>query len=286
LFRKMLHRASFRPAQQCRSFAKGRYSNANPLLWKDGDASAQVLKFSNVGLLKDIGQELAQKKDVKVQFPKEIKDGWRAKLAAALFNMGSKTGKHEAVKTEMHSILTAIHSSKKCADFFRYAPNPKDREKAAEGLFHQGGVSPLLIVIASEALRSGYLRDLEQVYDHYLEYLAQGTNELSGVVYSADQLDDKDMASVRAAIVKGMKSAQGANLKLKNVVDSTVLGGLRVQVGNQYVDMSLRKRLNALTSRQKNEEGDYFPLVIGQPEVTAAIYKLAQEDVAKAVAKK
>jgi hypothetical protein len=53
-------------------------------------------------------------------------------------------------------------------------------------------------------VQSGYLRDLEQVYDHYLELLAAGTKELKGTVYSADKLDDSEMSSVRAAIMKSM----------------------------------------------------------------------------------
>ena len=43
-----------------------------------------------------------------------------------------------------------------------------------------------VISVASKALSSGYLRDLEQVYDHYLELLSAGTKELKGTVFSAD----------------------------------------------------------------------------------------------------
>ena len=51
------------------------------------------------------------------------------------------------------------------------------------------------------------------------------------------------------------------------------------QVGSTYADLSLRKRLSALTAKQKNDEGDVVPLVAPGGEAPT-IWKIAAEDVA------
>jgi F0F1-type ATP synthase delta subunit len=243
---------------------------------------------------------------VLVQVPKDIKDGWRSKLANALFAMGARTGKHDSIKKEFSAVLSGIHSSSQVANYFRFQVDANSRAQAIQGVLTNANVSPILVVVAAKALRSGYLRDLEQVYDHYLELLAAGTKELKGTVYSADKLSEADMSSVRAALMKSMVKA-GSNLVLTNEVESSVLGGIRVlvwtrlfrcmlvdvlrpcellrlcmflfvQVGNTYVDLSLRKRLSALTSRQKSDDGDVLPLVYSEGE--PAIWQYAREDAA------
>ena len=57
---------------------------------------------------------------VYTQFPKTIKDGWRSKLANAVFAMGARTGKHDAIKAEFGAILTGLHSSQHVANYFRF----------------------------------------------------------------------------------------------------------------------------------------------------------------------
>ncbi len=223
--------------------------------------------------------------------------------------MGARTGKHDSIKKEFGAIISGIHSSTQVANYFRFQVDAKSRAQAVQGILTNANVSPILVVVAAKAMRSGYLRDLEQVYDHYLELLAAGTKELKGTVYSADKLSDSDMASVRAALLKSMVKA-GSNLVLTNEVETSVIGGIRVlvhscsyyvlrhcfdyllqvaslqshltrvcvQVGNTYVDLSLRKRLSALTSRQKSDDGDVLPLVYSEGE--PAIWQYAREDAA------
>jgi len=266
---------------QVRSFAKknARYTNVNALVWKDGSNAADSLKFgAGLGQLKTLGAENDAKKSVDVTIPKTIKDSWRSKLAEALFCMGARANKHDAIKNEFNAVLAGVHSSEQVANYFRFQVNANSRSQAMQGVLAQANVSPVLIVVAAKALKSGYLRDLEQVYDHYLELLAAGTKELKGTVYSADKLDDSEMSSVRAAIMKGMVKA-GSNLVLNNVVEPSTLGGIRVLVGSTYADLSLRKRLSALTAKQKNDEGDVVPLVAPGGDAPT-IWKIAAEDVA------
>ncbi len=74
----------------------------------------------------------------------------------------------------------------------------------------------------------------------------QGADE--GVVESARSLDDKEMASLAAALGKRL----GKTLKLTNVVRPELLGGVRVIVGSQMVDRSIVGRLAGIKKRMQS----------------------------------
>ena len=152
------------------------------------------------------------------------------------------------------------------------------RVQAATGLLEKAGASPLFVQLFAQALQQGYLKDVEIVNDHYLELLSMGNKEIKGVVVSADPLDKDEMDKVRAALVKTLP---GQKLVLDFKVDATVLGGLSVQVGTNYADFSLRKRLNALVDNQSSEGGEMEALVKPTAGGAApAAYQWAAEDVA------
>jgi F-type H+-transporting ATPase subunit delta len=244
-----------------------------------------------------------------VQLPKQIKDSWRSGIANSLvqfsyytlsfsvylmklklvffflafsqFAVGSLLNAHAGIQTEFAGILKGLHSSAKVADYFRSQVNPVSRAQAVTGLLESAGASPLFVALCSKALAQGYLRDLEAINDHYLELLSMGNKEVKGVVVSADKLEADEQEKVRAALAKTLP---GQKLVLDFKVDESVLGGLSVQVGTNYADLTLRKRLNVLVDRQAGSGGELQPLVKPSTETPAA-WAWAAEDVAAQPAK-
>jgi len=86
--------------------------------------------------------------------------------------------------------------------------------------------------------------------DEILQSLGRVMSEEAGgpvqaVITSAVPLTDEELAKVEATLIERF----GANLEFSYVVDSDILGGLVIQVGDKLIDDSVRGRLNAL--RQK-----------------------------------
>ena len=105
--------------------------------------------------------------------------------------------------------------------------------------------------------------------------------QVKGVVVSADKLDADEQEKVRSALAKTLP---GQKLVLDFKIDESVLGGLSVQVGSNYADFTLRKRLNVLVDRQAGSGGELQPLVKPSTETPAA-WTWAAEDVRKVSAK-
>jgi F-type H+-transporting ATPase subunit delta len=74
------------------------------------------------------------------------------------------------------------------------------------------------------------------------ELVSKHRGETHGVVQSAQPLDEASFASIEKAV----SSRFSTRVILKRTVDPALLGGVRVQVGNQVIDASIRGRLEKL----------------------------------------
>lgn len=72
-------------------------------------------------------------------------------------------------------------------------------------------------------------------------------NELQCTVTSAAPLDKTTLEQL-AKSLKGF-AGQGENLKIGTKVDPKIIGGLIVEVGDKFVDMSIASRVKTLTQQ-------------------------------------
>jgi F-type H+-transporting ATPase subunit delta len=68
------------------------------------------------------------------------------------------------------------------------------------------------------------------------------------VVYSAFPMDDAQVA----ALVQNLGGRFGARLTARVVVDSSLIGGVRIAVGDQVLDASVRGKLDAMAVALNN----------------------------------
>ena len=82
-----------------------------------------------------------------------------------------------------------------------------------------------------------------EVTDQFLELADEAMGIAEAEVYSARELTDaeRDALSATFAAKIGKKS-----LRIENIVDSNLLGGIRLRIGNRIYDGSLRGKLDRL----------------------------------------
>jgi F-type H+-transporting ATPase subunit delta len=84
---------------------------------------------------------------------------------------------------------------------------------------------------------------IAEVTDQFLELANEAMGIAEAEVYSARELTDaeRDALSATFAAKIGKKS-----LRIENIVDSNLLGGIRLRIGNRIYDGSLRGKLDRL----------------------------------------
>ncbi|HMM94681.1 F0F1 ATP synthase subunit delta [Phycicoccus sp.] len=100
--------------------------------------------------------------------------------------------------------------------------------------------APETVRLAEQAVRVPRGRRLDRVMETYLELASRRRDELTALVTSAVHLDEQQQARLRGALEKHY----GKHVALQVVLDPSVMGGIRVQVGDEVVDGTVLRRLD------------------------------------------
>jgi F-type H+-transporting ATPase subunit delta len=118
------------------------------------------------------------------------------------------------------------------------------RNAALSAVLQSFGFLTDIIAFAGYALKKKRFTLLPSVYAEFLELYHLSRNEVRARVSSA-----RGLSSANAAQIKSTLSAfTGSTILMDTSVDSSLIAGVKVQIGNLVLDGSYRARLNGIRS--------------------------------------
>jgi len=171
--------------------------------------------------------------------------GLHARYANATFIAASKANVLETVEQEL---LAIKDMSDKNETFKLFLENPlTGRDKKAtqvETLLGDKSSSVTLNLMTTLA-GNARLAETTKIADTYVQLMKAKRGEVEATIISADPLTKAQTDAVATA----MKSqvGKGKTVVLSTKVDPTILGGLQVQIGDQFLDLSVGSKIDALS---------------------------------------
>ena len=104
----------------------------------------------------------------------------------------------------------------------------------------EGKAHPETVRLAQQAVRVPRGRRLDRVLAAYLDLAANRRDELTALVTVASALTEQQAARLRTQL----ETMYGKSVSLQTVVDPHVLGGIRVQVGDEVMDGTISARID------------------------------------------
>ena len=103
-----------------------------------------------------------------------------------------------------------------------------------------GKAQPETVRLAQQAVSAPRGRRLDRIMERYLTLAAKRRDELTALVTVAAPLSEQQAARLRSALERHY----GKAVKLQTVIEPSVMGGIRVQIGDEVVDGTVLRRLD------------------------------------------
>jgi len=171
--------------------------------------------------------------------------GIHARYANATYVAASKASLLDAVEQELAAVkLTAKNSP----TFQSFLDNPliaRDKKESMVTDMFKGKVSNITLNLMLTLAGNARLAEASKISDTYSQLMKAKRGEVEATIISAEPLSTAQMNTVAAA----MKNQVGKDKKviLSAEVDPTIVGGLQVQIGDQFMDLSVGSKIDSIS---------------------------------------
>lgn len=171
--------------------------------------------------------------------------------AKALFDLADKQNHIESWLSGLKELAWAVQQSKVVALVEDTAISSSDKAKTLLDLLAESSAVESEIfrnfvqVVAAEKR----LQVLPEIYAQYQDLALSRNNAKKAVVYSAFEIGDK---ARQEQIIKDLEGHLNTRLDATFATDSSLIGGIKVEVGDQVLDLSVQGKLQKLYSAMMN----------------------------------
>lgn len=164
------------------------------------------------------------------------------RYALALFEVSQKHGATEEVENDLREIKQAVTDNPELLDLIASPKLTKERTKSLiNELF--GQAQPYLLNTLHLLGERNRLQEIGGIADKFIAL----SNEAKGIedakVYSTRPLTEEERASISSVFAKRIGKQ---SLRIENIIDPSLIGGLRLQIGNRIFDSSISAKLERL----------------------------------------
>ena len=177
-----------------------------------------------------------------------IRASLAGRYATALFALAKENNSIDAVQASLDILSAAMAESD---DLRALTSSPvlsrEDAGKAIAATAKALGLDPLSTNMLGVLAANRRLDQIQAVIRAFSTLASDHRGEITAEVTSAHPLDDKQIDALKAQLKKRV----GSDVSVSTAVDSSILGGLVVQIGSQMIDSSIKTRLNTLSQAMK-----------------------------------
>eukprot|EP00536_Pseudo-nitzschia_multiseries_P005436 jgi/Psemu1/303366/fgenesh1_kg.101_\ len=172
--------------------------------------------------------------------------GTAARYANATYIAASKQGVLPQVEGELNGLAQAAAESPAFAGFLDNPLISRDAKMAQiEALLQEKNVSQITTNLCTTLAGNARLNELVKVADTFSTLMKAKRGEVAATIISADPLTKKETADVAAAIKATSKGA--SEVVISSKVDPSIIGGIQVQIGDQFLDLSIKSRIEEIS---------------------------------------
>jgi F-type H+-transporting ATPase subunit delta len=172
--------------------------------------------------------------------------GVAARYSAAVFALAAEQKKEAAVVQAFSALAEAIRSDVRAFEML-LSPVLTRNEKADALAASMKGADSIAVASVRMIALKGRAAYLPVIADALVAKLAEARRELQAQVITAHELS----SAQQAALTEALRKATGKEIALHITIDKSVIGGMSIKVGSQFIDGTLAGSLQRLSQHLK-----------------------------------
>ncbi|MFN4178687.1 MAG: ATP synthase F1 subunit delta [Armatimonadota bacterium] len=176
----------------------------------------------------------------------KVLSGWKARrYAVALLNTSIKAGILDLVESEVKALAEMLNRSPQLVKFLAQPLVPfSEKERRLRQLF-ENHISPIALNFLLIIVKHKRIEAFDQIVRIFTDLVREYRGEVVAEVISAVPLTDAE----REMTIQRLQEITGKKVLLNEKVDPSIIGGMRIIVGDKLLDLSLKGHLERIRER-------------------------------------
>ncbi|XP_004697396.1 ATP synthase subunit O, mitochondrial [Echinops telfairi] len=171
--------------------------------------------------------------------------GVEGRYATALYSAASKQNKLEQVEKELLRVAQLLKDPKVALAILNPHVKRSIKVKSLSDITAKERLSPITTNLINLLAENGRLNNAPGVISAFSTIMSVHRGEVPCTVTTASSLDNTSLSELKTVLNSFL--SQGQVLKLEVKTDPSIMGGMIVRIGEKYVDMSAKSKIQKLS---------------------------------------
>ncbi|WP_099159402.1 F0F1 ATP synthase subunit delta [Virgibacillus ndiopensis] len=164
------------------------------------------------------------------------------RYAEALFQLGNEKATLETIVEELRVVKDVFQDNQKLYTVLEHPRvNNEKKKQFLQEVFQ--GLSNDIINTLKILVERHRIESLPSIIDHLIQMVNDANGTADALVYSVRELSDAEKAELESTFAKRFNKTA---IKLENVVDPSIIGGVKIRMGNTIYDGSISGKLKRI----------------------------------------
>ncbi|XEC95317.1 F0F1 ATP synthase subunit delta [Paenibacillus tarimensis] len=164
------------------------------------------------------------------------------RYAKALFELAQQAGAVTDVEDQLKLIVQAVESDADVAKFLNSPNVAADKKITLVKQVFAERVSVLVMNTVELLISRGRVEIADAVYEAYKKVAGEALGQADATVYTAQELTEDELAKIG----QQFGALLGKKIRVKQIAEPALIGGIQVRIGDRLYDGSLSGKLARL----------------------------------------
>ncbi len=169
-------------------------------------------------------------------------------LANSFLNIAQAENSIEKLEQELEALRDMLDSNVKLKELLSDKTVPESKRTANLVEVLGEDATPAIKAVAPAIVSLGLLDRVEAICREYSRLVNKFRKQVDIEVISAVKLDKKTISKIG----KKVKRKTNLEVRIKNIVDKSIIGGIIIQIKDEIIDLSIKNRMEQLKDDLKS----------------------------------